>query len=406
MPLVKAAKPKEIFAPEDWAEITHISPWRGFWLTFHAWAIIALVAGGTTWLWQWNWTAGMVATIPALFLIGGRQLGLSIVMHDAAHGLMHPNRKINNMLGQFAGAATGSDLHAYRAYHLTHHKYTQQPEDPDLSLSAPFPTSPASMRRKVFRDLTAQTFFKQRSHQFTKAWIGLKAILRGDQDAPSTKRDTSAGRALNNSGRTGIDAPVETVDGAKVTAKVVGRFLAIQFGRSDHQPGDARYHSIPALDRGACHHLPAYPAHPQYRRTCLHYHRKRRSLYPCPDHPGKLAGANGGCALLGELPQRASPVHGRALLPPGARASTSGRRRLSRAHDNRTKLCSSTEDGHQLARNKSASFAILVRGCRIENLAIHCNINPGWQRLNSGKSKTNVELCIAVANAGGLQRAG
>ncbi len=230
MPLVKAAKPKEIFAPEDWAEITQISPWRGFWLTFHAWAVVALVAGGTAWLWHWNWLAGLVATIPALFLIGGRQLGLSIIMHDAAHGLMHPSRKINNMLGQFAGAATGSDLHAYRTYHLTHHKYTQQPEDPDLSLSAPFPTTRASMRRKVIRDLTAQTFFKQRSHQFAKAWIGLKAMLRGESDEPGAKRDTSAGRALNNSGRNGLNAPVETIDGAKVTAKVVGRFLAIQLG--------------------------------------------------------------------------------------------------------------------------------------------------------------------------------
>ncbi len=228
MPLVKAARPKEIFAPENWAAITHVSRWRGIWLTLHAWIVVALTAGGTAALWQWNWIAGLIAAPLAIAIIGGRQLGLSILMHDAAHGHLHPNRRINNFLGQLTGAATGSDLHAYRAYHLTHHKYTQQPEDPDLDLSKPFPTTNASMRRKAIRDLTAQTFFKQRSHQFAKAWQGLKSMLRGESDSASTARDTSAGRALNNSSRSGVDAPVETIDGAKVTARTVGRMLLVQ----------------------------------------------------------------------------------------------------------------------------------------------------------------------------------
>ena len=56
----------------------------------------------------------------------------------------------------------GADLASYRAYHLQHHKFTQQPEDPDLSLSAPFPITKESYRRKTIRDLTGQTFVKQR----------------------------------------------------------------------------------------------------------------------------------------------------------------------------------------------------------------------------------------------------
>jgi fatty acid desaturase len=56
----------------------------------------------------------------------------------------------------------GASLTAYRPYHLAHHRFAQQPEDPDLMLSAPFPVSPASLRRKLIRDLTGQTFFKQR----------------------------------------------------------------------------------------------------------------------------------------------------------------------------------------------------------------------------------------------------
>ena len=230
MPAVKAAKPNEIFSKEEWGKLTHLSRWRGLWLTVHGWAVVALVCGGAAWLWQWSWIAGFIATPIAIALVGGRQLGLSILMHEAAHGLLHPNRKINNFVGEwFGGAATGSDLQAYRAYHLTHHRFTQQEEDPDLGLSAPFPTTKASMKRKIIRDLTAQTFFKQRSSQFAKAWLGLKALLRGERDQAGSKRDTSAGRALNNSARAGIGAETASVDGSIITAKTVGRFLFVHF---------------------------------------------------------------------------------------------------------------------------------------------------------------------------------
>ena len=168
MPAVKAADPRKIFAREDWAAITRVSRWRGIWLVVHCWTVIASVAALATW---WGNPVGYLI---AIVLIGGRQLGLAILMHDAAHGHLHPDRKMNNFLGQWlTGAAAGADLQAYRTYHLTHHKFTQQPEDPDLSLSKPFPTSAASMWRKVIRDLTGQVFFKQRTAQ---AKMALKSI--------------------------------------------------------------------------------------------------------------------------------------------------------------------------------------------------------------------------------------
>jgi fatty acid desaturase len=170
MPAVKAANPREIFATSDWRAITTLSRWRGIWLVLHGWMVVALAAFGGAAAWDYHWLAGILVTPLALAILGGRQLGLSILMHDGAHGFLHPNRKANNWLGQWpTGAATGSDLFAYRAYHLTHHKFTQQPEDPDLSLSAPFPTSRDSLRRKFIRDLTGQTFYKQRRAQFAAA---------------------------------------------------------------------------------------------------------------------------------------------------------------------------------------------------------------------------------------------
>lgn len=227
MSAVKAANPREIFASDDWKSITSVSKWRGIWLIAHAWLVVALAAFGGAMAWDFHWLAGLVATPLVLAVLGGRQLGLAILMHDGAHGLLAPDRKLNNFLGQWpSGAATGSDLHAYRAYHLTHHKFTQQPEDPDLSLSAPFPTSRDSLWRKAMRDLTGQTFFKQRKSQFAVAWRGLKAMLVNESGDGT--RDNSAGRALNLQSRSGIEAPVANVEGAKTTARTVGRFLFVQ----------------------------------------------------------------------------------------------------------------------------------------------------------------------------------
>ena len=87
-------------------------------------------------------------------------------MHDAAHGALHSNMKVNNWVGEWLCAApVGARLASYREYHLKHHRFTEQPEDPDLALSAPFPITRASLWRKVARDLTGQTFLKQRRTQ-------------------------------------------------------------------------------------------------------------------------------------------------------------------------------------------------------------------------------------------------
>ena len=229
MPAVKAARPLDIFGKEDWRSLTTVSPWRGLWLIAHAWLVIALAAGGAALAWQWYWLAGVILTPLAIIVIGGRQLGLAILMHEAAHGLMHPKRRINNFAGQWlSGAATGADLQSYRAYHLTHHKFTQQAEDPDLALSKPFPTSRASLRRKVMRDLIGQTFLKQRTAQFGFAYMGLKAMLRGNITAKTNKRDTSAGTPFNKSSSSGVDAPVRDMTGAMNNTRTVGRFLTVQ----------------------------------------------------------------------------------------------------------------------------------------------------------------------------------
>ncbi len=192
----------------------------------HAWLVSIALAGLAA------WTQNPVAWIVAIAFIGGRQLGLAILMHEAAHGALHPNRKINNSLGQWlAGAAVGSDLIAYRTYHLQHHKYTQQAEDPDLSLSKPFPTTRASLGRKIVRDLTGQTFFKQRTAQFAYAWTGLRALLRGDGPGKGEGKrggSTRAGTVFNKQSDDGVTSPTQDVPGTIAVARATGRFLLVQ----------------------------------------------------------------------------------------------------------------------------------------------------------------------------------
>src|SRR5256885_17126814 len=83
--------PKQFFSPETWAPLARRSPWKGPALVAHAWAVIAL-AGAMAILWP--------LTIPlAIAIIGARQLGLAILMHDAAHGALHPSLKVNDWVG-------------------------------------------------------------------------------------------------------------------------------------------------------------------------------------------------------------------------------------------------------------------------------------------------------------------
>ena len=169
MAAAKRVSPKEFFTPDEWTNLSKRSPVMGLLLLAHCWGVIALAIGLS--IWQ-PWLIPL-----AIPIIGARQLGMAIIMHDGAHGAISPNRWVNDFAGQWLGAVPiGAHLKAYRKYHLQHHKYAQQPEDPDLILSAPFPVTRTSLRRKIIRDLTGQTFFKQRLNQFSNAMgLGIRA---------------------------------------------------------------------------------------------------------------------------------------------------------------------------------------------------------------------------------------
>ncbi len=145
----------------------------GAWLVVHCWGVIALAVAGFA-LWP-----NVLTFVLAVVLIGSRQLGLAILMHEAAHNALFKTRAVNEFVGEWlCGRPILAELSSYRHYHLTHHRYTQTERDPDLVLSAKFPTSHASLRRKFIRDLTGQTGLRQLAAQ-----IIMSFRLAGDDDA-------------------------------------------------------------------------------------------------------------------------------------------------------------------------------------------------------------------------------
>jgi len=155
---------RDFMTEAELVEVRTRSTWKGIALIAHAWAVIA---GAIAMVAIWP---NPLTFLLAVAIIGSRQLGLSILMHDGAHGCLAADETLNMRLSQWLCAyAMFAETRAYRRYHLQHHTRTQQEDDPDLVLSAPFPITSMSYRRKFIRDITGQTGYQQRKAQLLNA---------------------------------------------------------------------------------------------------------------------------------------------------------------------------------------------------------------------------------------------
>ena len=168
----RGLKAADLLTLDELQGLRRRSDLRGLWCVAHAWLVIlGCMVALAVFPHPLVWLAGVM-------IVGARQLGLAILMHDAAHGVLTERRWLNEWLGQHACSwPLFADMHAYRAYHLKHHRHTQQAADPDLSLSAPFPITRTSFRRKILRDLTGQTMLKQRLAQLRQGVWRLRGAI-------------------------------------------------------------------------------------------------------------------------------------------------------------------------------------------------------------------------------------
>lgn len=164
---------KAYISSEDIRPLAKRSNVVGAGLILHCWG---LITGAVV---LFSWLPNPLTFVLAIMVIGSRQLGLAILMHEAAHNALFRTQRLNEFVGEWlCGRPILAELGAYRHYHLTHHRFTQTDQDPDLVLSSKFPTTRASLMRKFVRDITGQTGVKQ-----LVAQILLSVRLAGDDDA-------------------------------------------------------------------------------------------------------------------------------------------------------------------------------------------------------------------------------
>jgi fatty acid desaturase len=112
------------------------------------WGQAVLVLGVAAWL------AHPVVWVVAGILMSRVIVLCNILTHEAVHRLLFSNRRVNDTVGRWLLSYPALvPYDAYRRAHVAHHRDAFGPEEPDLLLYGNYPTTAASFRRKLRRDL-------------------------------------------------------------------------------------------------------------------------------------------------------------------------------------------------------------------------------------------------------------
>lgn len=119
--------------------------------------------------WLHTWWSYLLAFV----LMARGHVGLNILAHEAAHRLLFTNQTANDFVGRWLlGYPSFQAMLAYRRAHFAHHKDEMGPDEPDASLYAGYPVSSASWHRKLRRDLTGVSAYKNFRALFHSARVG------------------------------------------------------------------------------------------------------------------------------------------------------------------------------------------------------------------------------------------
>ncbi len=123
------------------------------------------VLGALFWSFGVVIAAGMVNTwwsyLLAFVFMARGHVCLNILGHEAAHRLLFSHRPLNDAVGRWVLAYPSFQaLLAYRRSHFAHHRDELGPDEPDLSLYSGYPIPSDSWRRKLRRDVTGVSAYK------------------------------------------------------------------------------------------------------------------------------------------------------------------------------------------------------------------------------------------------------
>ncbi len=151
MPSLSSGKPRkvtDVLSREELRDLTARSDLAGAAAVAWNWGFTLACLGGLA---RWP---GPLSFVLVVILLGGRQLGFAVLAHEAAHRTLFRRRWFNDVLANWlCGYPVWTDVTRYRKHHRRHHSHTGTPDDPDLCLVSPFPASPASLTRKLLRDV-------------------------------------------------------------------------------------------------------------------------------------------------------------------------------------------------------------------------------------------------------------
>jgi len=127
------------------------------------------------------WIGHPLAYLVAIVLMGPAFARFAILGHESAHKLLFSNKRWNDAVGRWLVAYPSFvPLEAYRRSHFAHHKDEFGPNEPDLNLYEGYPITPASFRRKLWRDARGSSGWKNLK--------GLLLALRSDTARPIALR--------------------------------------------------------------------------------------------------------------------------------------------------------------------------------------------------------------------------
>ena len=108
-----------------------LQSWRFTLALLGDYAIIAAALYAGAWTLTaspWFWISWPILWI----IIATRQHALLVLMHDATHSLAYRQRWLNEFVGEvLCGGPVFYSMQSYRRNHLAHHKWMNQPKDPD-----------------------------------------------------------------------------------------------------------------------------------------------------------------------------------------------------------------------------------------------------------------------------------
>ncbi|MDJ0632239.1 MAG: fatty acid desaturase family protein [Xenococcaceae cyanobacterium MO_188.B29] len=108
-------------------KLSKVSTFHSLLAILNHWIIV--IAAASVAIWSGHWAVYLLAMI----IIATRQHALAILVHDACHYRLFPNRIANDMITDIlVGFHLGMSTSLYRKWHYPHHRYVNTDKDPEV----------------------------------------------------------------------------------------------------------------------------------------------------------------------------------------------------------------------------------------------------------------------------------